>query len=114
MSLLEKKYYQAAKVKRVRAHLDEVPEDCGYMKKFRFNVDMNSNGIMGDCIEWCQVNCEGRWGWWFAPVGEIENPKNHWEHQNAYMSFEIVNETLPDSGWPWELRTVGRKGKHNY
>jgi hypothetical protein len=21
-------------------------------------------------------------------VGEIENPKNHWEDQNAYMSFQ--------------------------
>ena len=42
MSRLERKYYQAAKVKRVKAHLDEVPEDCGYMKKFRFNIDMNA------------------------------------------------------------------------
>jgi len=34
------------------------------------------------------LNCEGRWGWWFEPAGEIENPANHWEDQNAYMSFE--------------------------
>ena len=61
MSIREKKFYEAAKIKRVRAHLDEIPEDCGYEKKFRYNIDMNSNGIMGDCIEWCQVNCEGKW-----------------------------------------------------
>jgi hypothetical protein len=88
MSIGEKKFYEAAEVKRVRAHLDEIPDNCGYMKKFRFNVDMNSNGIIGDCIEWCQKNCEGRWGWWFEPAGEIENPANHWEDQNAYMSFQ--------------------------
>jgi len=82
------KSFGRIKVKRAKPGLDEVPEDCGYMKKFCFNIDMNSNGISGECIEWCQINCEGRWGWWFEPVGEIENPKNHWEDQNAYMSFE--------------------------
>ena len=49
---------------------------------------MNSNGIMGDCVEWCQLNCKGKWGWWFEPVGEILDAKNHWENQNAYMSFQ--------------------------
>jgi hypothetical protein len=82
------KSFGRVKVKRARPDLEEVPEDCGYMKKFRFNIDMNSNGIMGECITWCQINCEGKWGWWFKPVGEIQNPTNHWEHQNAYMSFQ--------------------------
>ena len=68
--------------------MDEVPDDCGYMQKFRFNIDMNRNGIMGECIEWCQINCVGKWGWWFEPCQEISNPMNHWENQNAYMSFE--------------------------
>ena len=80
--------YGKVKVKKNNPRLDEVPEDCGYMQQFEYNVDMNSNGIMGECIDWCQENCEGKWGWWFEPVGEIENPKNHWENQNAYMSFE--------------------------
>ena len=65
----------------------QIPDDCGYMKKFRYNIDMNSNGIMGDCISWCQVNCEGKWGWWFEKkhmsVGLV-----FYEEQNAYMSFE--------------------------
>ena len=79
--------YGKVKVKRVKPALDEIPEDCGYEKKFRFNIDMNSNGIMGECIEWCQVNCEGKWGWWFQPANIIENPMYHWENQNAFMSF---------------------------
>ena len=80
--------YGRIKVKKVRADLSDIPKDCGYEKKFQYNIDMNSNGVAGECIEWCQINCEGKWGWWFEPAGKIENPMNHWEDQNAYMSFE--------------------------
>jgi hypothetical protein len=80
--------YGKVKVKRAHADMAEIPDDCGYMQRFKYNVDMHSNGIPGECIEWCQSNCKGKWGWWFEPAGEIENPVNHWEHQNAYMSFE--------------------------
>ena len=86
--------YGKVKVKRVKPALAEIPEDCGYEKKFRFNIDMNSNGIMGECIEWCQVNCEGKWGWWFEPAGQIDNPHNHWEDQNSYMSFQNKREAM--------------------
>ena len=85
---LEMKSYGKVKVKRNRPDKADIPDDCGYMKQFKYNIDMNSNGIIGDCIDWCQSNCEGKWGWWFEPAGEIENPKNHWEDQNAFMSFE--------------------------
>ena len=85
---LEMSSYGKVGVKRIKADLADIPKDCGYEKKFRFNIDMNSNGIMGECIEWCQVNCEGKWGWWFEPAGEIINPQNHWEDQNSFMSFE--------------------------
>ena len=46
--------------KRLRGHmpLEEIPDDCGYDKQFKFDIDMHSNGIMGDCIEWCQTNCK--------------------------------------------------------
>ena len=68
--------------------MDEVPDDCGYLKRFKYNIDMNSNGIVGECIEWCQLNCEGRWGWYFENKG-MYNPHYHnWEEQNSYMSFE--------------------------
>ena len=91
-----KKGYGKVKVKRVTPGLDEVPEDCGYDKRFKFDIDMNSNGIMGDCIEWCQINCKGKWGWWFEAKDnkpEYDNDTglsmpHNWEEQNAYMSFE--------------------------
>ena len=73
---------------KIKLSMANIPDDCGYMQQFKYNIDMNSNGIMGDCIDLCQRNCEGKWGWWFEPAGEIENPKNHWEDQNAFMSFE--------------------------
>ena len=63
--MYKKKFYEAAKIKRISPGLDEIESDCGYEKKFRYNIDMNSNGIMAECIQWCQVNCEGKWGWWF-------------------------------------------------
>ena len=75
--------YGKVKVKRNNPRMDQIPEDCGYM---------NSNGVMSECIDWCQQNCEGKWGWWFEPAGKIENPMNHWEDQNAYMSFEMKRD----------------------
>ena len=86
------KAFGKVEVKKVKPGLEEIPEDCGYQRRFRFNIDMDSDGIMGDCIEWCQQNCKGKWGWWFEPAGEIENPNNHWEDQNAYMSFEVKRD----------------------
>jgi len=86
------KSYGKVKVKRNNPSMEDIPEDCGYMKRFEFNVDMNSNGIMAECIDWCQENCKGKWGWWFEPAGVIENPKNHWEDQNSYMSFEFKRD----------------------
>ena len=73
--------YGKVKVKKNNPRMDEIPEDCGYMQQFEYNVDLNSNGVMGECIDWCQQNCD-----------EIENANNHWEHQNAYMSFEIKKD----------------------
>ena len=84
--------YGKVGVKKIKPDLADIPEDCGYQKKFRFNIDMNSNGIMGECIEWCQVNCEGKWGWWFENNNRIENPKTHWEDQNSYMSFQFKRD----------------------
>ena len=44
--------YGRIKVKKVRADLSDIPKDCGYEKKFQYNIDMNSNGVAGECIEW--------------------------------------------------------------
>ena len=85
---MARKSFGKVKVKRAKAGLDEIPEDCGYQKQVEHNIDMNSNGIMGDCIAWCQENCEGKWGWWFEGA-ESDNPYAHnWQEQNSYMSFE--------------------------
>ena len=89
-----RKAFGKVKVRKVRADLDDIPEDCGYLKKFRFNIDMNSNGIMGECISWCQENCEGKWGWWFQGP-ESDNPYEHnWQEQNSYMSFSNKKEAM--------------------
>ena len=87
LEMMKEKFGKVA-IKKINPKSNDIPEDCGYMQRFEFNIDMNSNGVMGDCIDWCEKNCEGKWGWWFEPAGLIENPKNHWEDQNAYMSFE--------------------------
>ena len=63
------------------------------MQKFKYDIDMHTNGINGDCITWCEQNCQYDWGWWFQDNGDL-NPKNHWEHQRAYMSFEDEKEAM--------------------
>jgi hypothetical protein len=82
------KSYGKVKVKRANPKLQEIPEDCGYECQFEHNIDMNSNGIMGDCIEWCQKNCEGKWGWWFEQNDLYDPLRHNWEEQSSYMSFE--------------------------
>lgn len=79
-------------VKRVKPHLDEISNDCGYGKKYKYNVDMNSNGIPGECIEWCQINCEGKWGWWFEQTDLYSTAWHNWEDQRAFMSFQRKKE----------------------
>jgi len=83
-------------MKPMRGHMpiEEIPDDCGYDKKFKYDIDMQSNGIMGECIEWCQINCKKKWGWWFEQ-SELYNPHFHnWEEQNSYMSFENKREAM--------------------
>ena len=82
------KSYGKVKVKRANPKLQEIPEDCGYECQFEHNIDMNSNGIKGDCIEWCQKNCEGKWGWWFEQNDLYDPLRHNWEEQSSYMSFE--------------------------
>ena len=83
-----KKKLGNVKVKSMNGKVADIPEDCGYDKKFKYDIDMNSNGIMGDCIEWCQLNCEGKWGWWFEHPSHMTVDGHNWEDQDAYMSFE--------------------------
>jgi hypothetical protein len=89
---IKTKSFGKVKIKRVNPGLDEIPEDCGYEKRFKYDIDMNSNGIMAECIDWCQINCKSKWGWWFDQK-ELYNANYHnWEEQDAYMSFEDKRE----------------------
>tara|TARA_Y100001973_G_C5197738_1_gene335480 strand:- start:1870 stop:2199 length:330 start_codon:yes stop_codon:yes gene_type:complete len=88
------KSYGRVKIKKIKHDLDDIPEDCGYDKRFKYDIDMNANGIMGDCIEWCTANCKSKWGWWFESP-ENYNPYQHnWEEQNSFMSFEDKREAM--------------------
>ena len=71
-----------------------IPETCGYQKRFRYNIDMNSNGIAGECIDWCEKHCRSRWGWWFEAPENSETFYNHWEGQRAWMSFASKREAM--------------------
>ena len=86
--------YGRVAVKKIKPSIEDIPEDCGYEKKFKYDIDMQSNGIMGECIEWCQTNCKYKWGWWFKQT-DLYNPYSHnWEEQNSYMSFENKREAM--------------------
>lgn len=87
-----KKKFGNVKVKSMNGKVDDIPEDCGYDKRFKYDIDMNSNGIMGECIEWCQINCKSKWGWWFDQKELYNRNYHNWEEQDAYMSFEDKRE----------------------
>lgn len=87
-----KKKLGNVKVKSMNGKVDDIPEDCGYDKRFKYDIDMNSNGIMGECIEWCQINCKSKWGWWFDQKELYNRNYHNWEEQDAYMSFEDKRE----------------------
>ena len=57
--MMEKKLGNV-KVKSMNGALDDIPNDCGYECRFQYDVDMHSNGIAGECIEWCQTHCRNR------------------------------------------------------
>jgi hypothetical protein len=92
MQLVGKKKFGKVKVKSMKGSLDNIPEDCGYERKFKYDIDMHSNGIMGECIEWCQQNCKSKWGWWFKQKDLYSETQHNWEEQEGYMSFEDNKE----------------------
>ena len=92
MQLVGKVKVKNMKPKRGHMPLEDIPGSCGYEKKFKFDIDMYSNGIMGECIEWCQQNCKSKWGWWFKQTDLYDPMRHNWEEQNSYMSFEDNKE----------------------
>ena len=72
--------------------MDHVPINCGYDKKFKYDVDMHSNGIMGDCVQWCVNNCNYKWGWWFKARSKYDPFLHNSEEQDSFMSFQNQRE----------------------
>jgi len=57
-----------------------------YQKQYRYDVCCNDYGVPGECLNWCERNCTGAWGWWFDTAAEWHtawDPKNNM----AYVSF---------------------------
>jgi len=57
-----------------------------YQKQYRYDVCCNQEGVPGECIAWCEDNCNGAWGWWFETTQEWHINWNP-EHNTAYVSF---------------------------
>ena len=89
------KSFGKVKVKKISPVLADIPEDCGYEKQFEHNIDMNSNGIMAECIEWCQKNCEGKWGWWFEQTDLYDPMRHNWEDQNKKSLSALPSLSAP-------------------
>ncbi len=94
MQTKTKEKFGKIKVKSMNGTLDDIANDCGYECRFKYDIDMHSNGIAGDCIEWCQKNCKKKWGWWFEQTDLYDPLLHNWEHQNSYMSFECKKEAM--------------------
>ena len=80
--------------------------NCGYLKEFRFTVDLNNNGVPQNYIKWCDDNCKHRWGWHFWQSIEAKKasripwdddwvpPQEVVDGTKAFMSFEDYNEMI--------------------
>ena len=68
--------------------------DCGYEKRFRYNMSLGTYGVPAELLHWCSANCKHKWGWWFDNK-ENYNPWHHnYEDQDAYMSFQNKKEAM--------------------
>ena len=38
----------------LRKKMKMTDEGIGYQQRFKFDIDMHTNGISGTCIEWCE------------------------------------------------------------
>ena len=63
-------------------------EGCGYQRKFKYDIELDSTGINQNAIMWANHNCKYKWGWWFTENGKL-----------ARMSFENRDEAIL-----WALR----------
>lgn len=80
--------------------------NCGYLKQFEHVVDIHNNGVPSTYIEWCDANCEHRWGWHFWQTERAKQLMNEpWDDEwvppeevvrgtKAFMSFESYDEMI--------------------
>jgi hypothetical protein len=68
--------------------------EYGYNMRFRYDVAMNNNGVPAICIDWCEKNCQGNWGWWFDPHEDYDLMYHNVEAQDAYMSFQYKRDAV--------------------
>ena len=38
--------------------------------KYRYSIDLRSDGVTEDHIDWCHKHCKGNWGWWYITSKE--------------------------------------------
>jgi len=79
---------------------------CGYLKRFKYTVDLNNHGVPSTYIEWCDANCEYHWGWHFWQSERAKRAASREWHDEwvvpdevqkgtkAYMSFESYDEMI--------------------
>ena len=65
-------------------------EECGYNKKFKYNIPLYADGVPGPWIDWCKNNIHNEWGWWFD------------DKREGHMSFSTSNDATY-----WALKWSG-------
>ena len=67
--------------------------DCGYEKRFRYNMSLGTYGVPAELLHWCSANCKHKWGWWFK---NDTSWYEHWDHEKneAFMSFNSKREAF--------------------
>ena len=54
-----------------------IAPDCGYNKRFKYNIPINNTGIPYFVVIWCAENCNHPWGWWFDKKTKEEIGRAH-------------------------------------
>ena len=73
-----------------------IPENCGYGKKFEYNVYLNSLCVNSSSVEHAKEMCKHKWGWWFD------------KNKMANMSFQDPTEMTM-----WTLKCYHKQHRDN-
>lgn len=72
-----------------------IPEDCGYNKRFAHSYSINSYSLPGSCVDQIQSIVTGKWGWYFVPHFDMDYRRDTWyERQDCYVSFEFKHDLI--------------------